>query len=221
MCKIAIAISTYNRKEVFNRTLAQFKKHTQKDIPIFIVDGGSAEQYAKTNYQFNYRATISEVKNKCLQLAYQSNAKHIFLFDDDTYPISDNWHIPYIQSDWNHLCYTFLNHYGFDKKIKRHYLANGCGMYFTRTCIDTVGGFDTNYKNKYEHVDLSRRIYNNRLTPTPFADVIQSNQLLYCLDKDDAIKRTFSEDECNAMINEQWEYFKSKEKSTDYIEFRT
>lgn len=221
MCEIAIAISTYNRPEVFNRTLLQFKKYTPPEITIFIVDGGSPEQYSSPHYKFNYRATISEVKNKCLQLCYDSNATHIFLFDDDCYPINDNWHLPYIESNWNHLCYTFMHHYGYDKNIKRHSLANGCGMYFTRTCIDKVGGFDTNYKNKYEHVDLSIRIYNAGLIPTPFADVIQSNQLLYCLDKDNAIKRTFSEKECNKMIDEQWEYFKSKEKSTDYIEFRT
>jgi hypothetical protein len=32
-----------------------------------------------------------------------------FLWDDDAWPIADNWHLPYIESPEPHLAYQFLD----------------------------------------------------------------------------------------------------------------
>jgi len=209
---------------------------------IYIVDAGSDEQYAKADYIFPERTNISEVKNKCLQLCYESGADHIFLFDDDAWPIKQGWELPYITSNLHHLCATFypsekIHEYVTPEfkvnakledlitvnrhEVKEHRLANGYCLYFSRKCIDTVGGFDTNYNNKYEHIDLSRRIFNAGLTRHMFQDVVGSEELIYCLDKDNAIQRSFTNREMQDSLKSGYEYFRSQENSSRFIEFRT
>lgn len=241
MYKISIAVSTRNRSESFRKTMEKIIEHTPEGIMnLFSVDDCSEPMYHRANFMFEERAGISSVKNKCLQLCYESDADHFFLFDDDTYPISDNWWIPYVNSKQQHLSYTFgpgmvilsdsvtsVNLNGDIPRCenkyytKSHIVPNGCMTYFTRECIDKVGGFDTNYPNKYEHTDLSRRIFNLGITPTPYIDVVNSDKLIYCLDQDKAIQRSFTEQEMNDNLNKGYEYFRSREKSAAYIEFRT
>lgn len=221
MNNISIAISTYNRPEAFFHTLNQIKKHTPSNIPIYIVDGCSPDSYVKPDYQFKYRASIAEVKNKCLQLCQDS--EHIFLFDDDTHPITDDWYLPYVNSEANHLAYCFGLEYGRNSNTKFHTVGKGCMLYFKRICLDTVGGFDTFYHNKFEHVDLSERIFNAGLIRAPYMDVIGSDRLIYCADQDNAIERTLSVEERNKDRNIYARHFNTLtkiQKSKRYIEFR-
>lgn len=218
---IAIAISTYNRPEAFAQTLNQIKKHTPPEIPIYIVDGCSPEPYIKPDYQFTYRASIAEVKNKCLELCQDSD--NIFLFDDDTHPIADDWYLPYINSAANHLAYCFGLEYGRNSNTKFHTVGKGCMLYFKKICIDTVGGFDTFYHNKFEHVDISYRIFNAGLTKAPFIDVINSDKILYCHDQDNSIQRTLTQQERD--FNRHVEAKRHNklniiEKSSRYINFK-
>ena len=241
MDKISIAISTRNRPSTFKKVVHEILKKTPIDVMnFFTVDDASDYPYSDADYRFKERAGISAVKNKCLQLCYESDADHFFLFDDDTYPISDNWWIPYVKSKQQHLSYTFGPGMVICSDIvtsfrlsgdhvrctteyhtKSHIVPNGCMTYFTRECIDKVGGFDTNYPNKYEHTDLSRRIFNSGITQTPYIDVVNSDKLIYCLDQDIAIQRSFTEQEMKDNLNKGYEYFRSREKSSAYIEFRT
>lgn len=237
--KIAIAVSTYNRKDAFLRWCHNmYLNHVEESI-IFIVDAGSDTNYASTaDYKFKQRATISEAKNKCMHLCYESGADHVFIFDDDSWPIHKDWWKPYVESGEHHLCATFLpfnrmfnkpidridyvgNNYEDYISIKSHLLPNGYCLYFTRHCIDTVGGFDTNFKNKYEHVSLSQRIHNAGLTKYMYQDVYGSEDLIYCLDKDHAIQRSFTPKEMQQSLKDGYDYFRSQEKSKEYIEFRT
>lgn len=247
---LAICISTYNRKETFEQCIHSVRLHTPWQIPIFVVDGCSDEYYANDNFRFNERKNISTVKNKCLEICYKTDKNNFILLDDDVLILKDNWYLPYVNSGEHHLCATFLPHAGvfhtikmsepkfkYDDHIekhlitaqvettrqsfKRHHLGNGYCMYFTRHCIETVGGFDTNYNNKYEHCDLSRRIFNAGLTKHMYQDVINSNELIYCLDQDNAIQRSFTEREMQDNLKSGYDYFRSQAKSSHYIEFRT
>lgn len=243
--KIAIAVSTYMRSTALFPCLRNVVEYFPDGAEFFIIDGGSPDDYNNggfdIDYKFDHRATISEVKNKCLQLCYDSGADHIFLFDDDTWPIHNDWWKTYINSGEHHLCYTFLpKHKSFSKTITRnlskgtircysqwqqelksHLLGNGCMLYFTRHCIKTVGGFDTNYVNKYEHCDLSRRVYNARLTNHIYQDIANSSELIYCLDQDNKIQRSFTNREMQDNLKLGYEYFRSREGSSEFIEFRT
>ena len=84
MEKIAICITTHNRKEVFETSLAAWNKYKPKNAKIFIVDDCSIVP-VKSDYRFDIQAGIAKAKNKCLELA--KDYDHIFLVDDDIRPI--------------------------------------------------------------------------------------------------------------------------------------
>lgn len=135
---------------------------------------------------------IAKAKNQCL--AQLDGCEHIFLFDDDTYPLWTRWYEYYINSGILHLSFTFSKLHngatnGNRKLMKSEKGLNifqnpcGCMMYLTKKCLETVGGFDERFIGwGYEHPDLSRRIYNAGLTPYPFMDVKNSLSLLHSMD---------------------------------------
>jgi hypothetical protein len=48
-------------------------------------------------------------KNASLSALMDAGCEHLFLWDDDAWPIADNWHLPYIESPEPHLAYQFLD----------------------------------------------------------------------------------------------------------------
>jgi len=214
---ISICITTRNRLPSFDFVLAQIEKHTNCEYQLVVIDDASEVPYCNATYRFNERAGIPAVKNKCLELAKHD---HIFLFDDDTYPICDDWYLPYINSGKEHLCYTFLTAFKRKEGFKYHTLGNGCMLYVTRKCIDTIGGFDWNYGlGKYEHVDFSRRIHNAGLTESVFVDVIGSDKLLYCMDQKKEIQRSFTSREMTTLLSSGAKRFAQNRKSSEFIPY--
>lgn len=126
---------------------------------------------------------IAQSKNMCLALL--DDCEHIFLFDDDTYPLINDWHLPYIQSNIKHLSYTFNRKVlGFHNECIIYEKPSGCMLYIHRDCINAVGGFDTEYKlYGGEHEDFSRRVFNAGLTPYPYMDLITSSCLIHSMDE--------------------------------------
>jgi glycosyltransferase involved in cell wall biosynthesis len=113
MEKIAICITTHNRKLVFEQSVFAWKKFKPQNADIFVVDDCSIEA-VESNFRFNENVGIATAKNKCLELA--ESYDHIFLTDDDVRPKVFGWEQKYINSGMNHLCLTY------DKNSnKRHY----------------------------------------------------------------------------------------------------
>lgn len=175
--KIGIGITTTsNRVEIAKRSIAQIRRYSLGRPVIIVkdVDG------------------IAKAKNQCL--AQLDDCEHIFLLDDDVFPIKHSWYMPYIDSGINHLSFTFSHlHNGMTNGNRKfegeHMDCNrfqnpcGCMMYLTKKCLETVGGFDERFIGwGYEHVDYSRRIFNAGLTPYPFMDVKNSLSLLHSMD---------------------------------------
>lgn len=221
--RIGIAITTKNRPESYAKCMEQHLKFKPTNSSIFVVDDGSDPCYADYSIRNIYSKGISTAKNQCLKLMYEAGCDIFWLFDDDAWPLCDNWHVPYLESGQNHLCATFYRPLKIDKEsgLKISALGNGYAMMYTRHCIETVGGFDTNYPNKFEHVDLSRRIKNAGLTSHKFQDVIGSDKLIYCLDQDNAIKRSFTDREMKDNLKAGQDYFNRQAGSKAYIEFRS
>jgi len=212
---ISICITTRNRGESFAHVLYRITQHTHIPYQLVVVDDASTLPYCNASYRFSERAGIPSVKNKCLELAKYD---HIFLFDDDTYPIADEWYLPYINSGKEHLCYSFLTAFKRKDVFSYHTLGNGCMLYVTRKCIDTIGGFDWNYGlGKYEHVDFSRRIHNAGLTESVFMDVIGSDKLLYCMDQKKEIQRSFTSKEMTSLLSSGAKRFAQNRKSSEFI----
>lgn len=233
MESIAVAISTRNRPGVYRKSLAEWIKNSPSGVRFFVVDDATdANSMVWYDFRFEERAGIPRVKNKCLELAYNSGVSHIFLADDDVYPAKNDWYEPYIKSGVPHLSYCFTEGYAGtptrqkpaitpDGRFTVNAMANGCMLYFTRECIEKAGGFDERFgMGTYEHQDLTRRIYNMGLTPFPNMDVVGSDQLFVSLDRLNQVKRSFSHDERLELIDKNVSLYVEKENDTTYIEFR-
>jgi hypothetical protein len=168
--KIAICITTTpNRVHVLNKTMANW---------MYVAPQGS---FLFVHNDVDYEG-VSKAKNKCL--AWSEFADVVFCFDDDICPVDTTWAERYINSGLEHACYTFGR-----KLINSTPTYNefekpcGCMLFFTRKCIDTVGGWDTSFRGYgYEHCNISDRIYNAGLTPARYIDIPNSAGLFEMAD---------------------------------------
>lgn len=243
--KIAVCITTKGRDKYLNRSLTNHLKYLPKNAKVFVVDDGSAKRKKLTGVEYFYfkdNVGIPRAKNKCLELAAAWGADHIFLLDDDIYPIKKDWHKPYILSPEFHLSYCWSDikpgQYG-----DAHYYSVGKVLYQddellsfshprgqmlyidAKAVLPRVGGFDPIYgKGMVEHVDWSWRIHNAGLSTWKNQDIIGSEQLFYSIDEHandepdhittiDQHMRTIVDHENQAILH-------AKGDSSEYIEYR-
>jgi len=218
---IGIAITTKNRESAFNKCIEYHFMHQPINSKIFVVDDGSDILYCDPDLRNEYSKGIASSKNSCLKLMHESGCDIFWLFDDDSFPLCENWHLPYLESKQQHLCRTFYPSIRIENNISYHRISNGFAMMYTRHCIDTIGGFDVKFHNKYEHTSMSQRIYNAGLIPHPFIDVVDSDKLIYSMDEHNAIQRSFTEEEMQENLKSGYDYFMSQANSKEFIEFRT
>lgn len=250
--KIGIGITTRNRNELIKQCVSNIIKFTCFD-KLIVVDDASEIPVSIDGievYRFNTQQGIARGKNKCIE--YLDDCEHIFLFDDDCWPIKEGWENTYIQyakeSGCNHFSYTWTvnNKIGYHRiidnficrkfhlkiegqpeeindiavhntqvrirnvregrpashpytqeevihyDINSHLNPHGVMLYISNICIQTVGGFDTEY-GLYggEHGDFTNRIYNAKLNPLgKNLDINNSDQYFYALDRETKQKST-------------------------------
>ncbi len=151
-------------------------------------------------------------KNASLSALMDAGCEHLFLWDDDAWPIADNWHLPYIESPEPHLAYQFLDLAGTNKLNDLSVLyrddqhvsytgQRGVMLYYHRSAIEKVGGFDPVYgRGMYEHSDLALRIHNAGMTTWAYADVVGSEKLIYSLDEHEAVERSVTRPDRQALV---------------------
>lgn len=232
--RIGIGITTHNRYETFATTYAKIKLYCIStlvyEFKIVVVDDASDKPVKEANYRFEKNVGIAKAKNKCFELL--DDCEHIFLFDDDCYPITEGWYLPYIESEEPHICYIFTDFINdktvgdsvklyHDSKIVAYSHPRGCMLYFDHKCLEAVGGMDENYRKwGYEHVDLSNRIFNAGLTTFRYMDLPNSNKLIYSCDEHIAVVTTTP---VAARINDIIElkpYFTLSFKSTKFCDYK-
>ena len=209
---IAICITTTReRQEIYERAYENHLKYMPQNAKIITVYNTSP---------------IAAAKNKCLEMA--GDADHIFLFDDDTWPIIQNWWKPYIEAGEPHLMYQFklsgkpannMQETFHDDKLIAYTHTRGAMLYVHSSVLETVGGFDTKYINGFEHPDYTNRIHNAGLTTYRAMDVIDSDQLLYCLDQDDKVESTIIKDPQQDIAN--FNRYRLRKQSKKYKEYRS
>lgn len=192
---IGIGITTHNRNELVAETVAKIQAATP-GARIIVVDDASQRPVSIEGvevYRFNTNVGIARAKNKCLELL--SDCDHIFLFDDDTYPLKTGWTEPYTSSPEHHLMYLFKDWADGtpvgddaivyqDQQHRAHHHARGCMLYVDAIALATVGGMDVRYgKAMNEHLDWSNRIHNAGLTTFKYMDVVGSKELIYSADE--------------------------------------
>ncbi|MGV8925022.1 MAG: glycosyltransferase family 2 protein [Ewingella sp.] len=235
--RIGIAITTHNRPAVLAKTVEQHLKYLPSGAKFIVIDDGSAPAATATDIEIirhHQSLGIVASKNRSLEVLVDAGCEHLFLWDDDAYPISDNWHIPYIDSPEPHLAYQFLDLAGRNKlndmavlhRDDRHIAytgQRGVMLYYHRSAIETVGGFDPVYgRGMYEHPDLALRIHNAGLSTWAFADVAGSEQLIYSLDEHEQVTRSVPRPDREALVKRNVGIFNARRDSgyTGYAPYR-
>lgn len=223
--KIAVCISTRNRYEVLELAIAHHNKYLPSNAKVFIVDDASDIPVWGADYRFETNVGVAVVKNKCLELAYNWGADHIMLFDSDCYPINDGYWQAYVNHDEPHLMYQFrlpnkpksdMQILYQDEDTISYSHTRGAMIYLERRVLDAVGGFDTKYGlGGFEHPDFTNRVHNAGLTTHRAMDVVNSNELLYCLDQDGKV---------DSSVNlrdktKNYKYYQSQRKSKEFKEY--
>lgn len=195
--KIGIGITTRNRPEIFAKTRQEIRKYAPRNSKLVIVDDASDVPVVGATFRFEKNAGIAAAKNKALE--FLDDCDHIFLFDDDTYPLMFNWHKSYVDSPEPHLMYQFklpsksendMRELYRDDSVVAYSHTRGCMLYIKKIVLEVVGGMDTRYFVMSEHTDWTNRIHNAGLTTHRAMDVVGSDKLLYCLDQDGAVETT-------------------------------
>lgn len=232
--KIGVGITTKNRNDIVSICVDNVKKYTP-NAEIIVVDDGSIIPVVDATFRFNNSVGIAKAKNKCIELLYNLGCEHIFLFDDDTYPIKDGWFEDYVNCSEPHLNYIFMDFANTNgKKVlndtkvlyeSNDYIAyshpRGCMLYFDRKCFDVVGGMDANMAGwGYEHGDLSNRIYNAGLTTFRYMDIKNSSGLFYSADEHQAIQSTVNSVEKNRNLEINRKIHDCRWNDKLYCEFR-
>ncbi|MEO3781268.1 galactosyltransferase-related protein [Micromonospora sp. B11E3] len=229
---VGIGITTHNRGPVFRTALEAIRKYAPSGAAIVVVDDASDEPVEEATFRFDSNVGIARAKNKCLELLVERGCTHLFLFDDDCWPVADGWERPYIDSPEPHLMYIFTDtprgrltdstEIYRDAQLRAYTHPRGCMLYLERRVLDRVGGYDTRYGRwGYEHVDLSNRIYNAGLTSFRFADVVGSGELIFSCDERTKVGSSVSDIERFHLVRNLKTRSEASYTSTEYREFRT
>ncbi len=218
MEKIGIGITTFNRNKILQNTIDKIKEFTKQPYKLVIVDDGSKVPVKDATFRFNTNQGAPIAKNKCLELL--EGCEHIFLFDDDTYPIAEGWVDAYINSGSKHLNYSFKYSYEIVDNERHLKNPNGCMMYFHSSVLDAVGGFDEGFiKYGYWHGAYSNRVFNVGLVSYPFIDIIDGENYIYCLDQKGKAHKSATIRRGNFLSRNKKRYF-SQINSTEYLPFK-
>ncbi len=236
--RIGIAITTHNRSDVLKRSLAQHLQFLPAGALVVVIDDGSMPSASVPDgvqlIRHDKSLGIVASKNRSLEVLMDAGCEHLFLWDDDAWPTVPNWHQPYIDSPEPHLAYQFLDLAGRNKlndmtvlyQDSKHIAytgQRGVMLYYHRSAIEKVGGFDPVYgRGMYEHPDLALRIHNSGLTTWAFADVAGSDKFIHSMDEYEEGTRSIPRPEREALAKANAVIYSARRDSgfTAYVPFR-
>lgn len=230
--KIGIGVNVFNRHDMFKKCIEEINKYMPPNAVLVSVDDGSEKPVEGVTFRFDKNKGVAIAKNKTIELLYKAGCEHIFLFDEDTYPMSKEWWKPYVESPEPHLNYIFENFstgvklndttviYKDKNKIAYSHVR-GCMIYLHRSAIDVVGGMCPSFgRYSYEHPHLSDRIFNAGLTSFRFMDVIGSNNLIWNHDEhNNNSATTVKGDERRLLVQKNKSLYDSKRNDSHFIPF--
>lgn len=177
---IGIGISTRNRPRVLEWTLRHFEEFPSRyKSVIVVVDDNSTDENKEKNFEicmrynidyiYNHsRKGVAKTKNICGKALEQLNCKHIFLFDDDTFPRAKNWDFQFIFASEK----SKIQHFSYIREVDHIKMADrtsyaeryldcmGCLCFFTKEAWKQLKGFDESYGLfGFEHADISQRAW--------------------------------------------------------------
>jgi glycosyltransferase involved in cell wall biosynthesis len=202
---IGIGITTYKRPHLLEKCLDQIKRFTKSNYRLYVATDTDED-----------RRGVAKRKNECLY--FLQDCDYIFLFDDDCYPIKEDWEKKIIEI---HLA-TNEHHFVYNKApfvalksvffqnghmLESYEASGGVFIFLTKKVIQEVGGFYTGYDlYGFEHIGYSMRIKRKQLTSDWFISLPMFKDYIYALDYEDknhfANESTFCE-EVKAKLTEK------------------
>jgi glycosyltransferase involved in cell wall biosynthesis len=239
---IGVAITTRNRRDVFTATLAHWRAHLPAGAALVVVDDASDDSLAgaltgAAVVRYEAQQGIARAKNAGIAALMAAGCRHLFLADDDVYPIAPGWAQLYAANAEPHLMYLFKDPdvqcrplptpptiYD-DGRTFAYSHPRGCLLYLDRAVVDAVGGMRPQFGVwGHEHVEYSLRIHNAGLTTNAFQDACGSSEFIHSMDEHAVqhkgftrgvdIKTRRAELARNEGLLEQFR------GSTDYVEYR-
>lgn len=206
---LGIAITTHNRRPMALETVRRVLEYRPPNSRVVVVDDGSDEPFPPadglTIVRHDSPLGIARAKNRCL--AELDGCDYLMLLDDDCRPVRKGWMEGYAdacrRSDCQHFCLSPGRTNGGNALIRSESRGGvrltywnrpfGVGLFYSRKAVDMVGGFDPRYGRwGGEHIGLSWRIYNAKLTPWPFVDVLGASERFEILDADHTVRESNS-----------------------------
>jgi GT2 family glycosyltransferase len=211
---IGVGIITYQRFDRFKECYINLIANAEKVDKIVIVEDCSNKDKDKYDLFFEqlmndkvivirnkFNQGVGFSKNCVLKHLYDSGCEYIFTLEDDINVVNKDVFEKYIMASK----ITGLQHFNFahhgpanvNRQVNLVTLNGfivecypeivGAFTLYTRKLIDTIGYFDLNYHNAWEHVDYTYRASKAELTTQfwEFADIPNSKMLLQ--EQDDAI----------------------------------
>lgn len=169
--KIGIGIITYNRPKHLELCVSQIKKHTKGPYELVIWD----DSLDRKGIAYGSNSLLHDLKD----------CDYIFLFNDDCFPIKDNWTDYFINSGYKHSCYMDKNYepkFNHDG-ITSYGLSSGVFMFMAKEVIEKVGYYNSAYdKYGFEHAAYSHRVWKAGLSPHRFVCLNNTRDYLCALD---------------------------------------
>jgi glycosyltransferase involved in cell wall biosynthesis len=169
--RIGIGVTTFLRPDCLAKCIESIHKHTDMtNVTLHIADD-SIE-----------RKGVAYRKNECLRAL--KDCDYVFLFDDDCYPIKDNWIDFFYIPNTRDFHWLFLND-------KLHTYLGGntykeCGgvfMFLTKEMVSTVGAFNEGFETwGFEHAEYSQRVYKSGFNKQPYMCLQGTENYLYSED---------------------------------------
>ena len=229
--RIGVGIKTRNRPEVLAKTLPVWRENLPPNALLVVIDDASDVPVPEATFRFEKNVGIARASNKALELLYAAGCEHIFLADDDCYPLVSDWWKPYVESPEPHLMAIFDRPDGVAKRQVEilyqddqhvaYHATRGYLLYAERRVLDRVGGMDPEFGTwGWEHQSWSDRIHAAGLTTWRYADVVNSGSLIYSMDQHGEVKSTATDAAKRFSEGPGLEHRMQHRHSDKYIEFR-
>lgn len=204
---IGVGVTFYNRPELREKWSEVWGKFIGNSIHYYIAIDTDED-----------RRGVAYRKNECLRAL--KDCDHIFLFDEDCYPIKEGWVDFFINSGEEHLLFLNdrLHNFTHQKGIVKYYRdCGGVFLYMTKASVEKVGLFNEHYlMYGFEHADYSIRILGGH---GKYPMLNGTNEYLYAEDYSNPNhKSSISDEEKQKYIKENWTKFFNEQSKNLYIQ---
>lgn len=181
---IGIGITTRHRSSVLSLTIENIVKFKPSNCKIVVSDDSDQEDSIIQNkkicesYNVEYihdgkRKGVAKNKNACILALIDCD--HFFLFDDDCYPIKNDWAEHVIkchqESGVHHFnllepqCHNLIKETQYsDFIIQEYHMVGGVFMYLSKEVVNKVGAFNKDYDvYGFEHASYTYRVFKSGL----------------------------------------------------------